>query len=132
MRWLLLLLAIACVYVSARALQIHNSNEMPPCSINEHWDCGVVNHSEYAVVHGIPVADFGIAGYALLGVLAIARRRMWFVIASVLGLAFALHLTWIEKSILQTWCLFCVISQSIILLMFVLGTVWWLLDRRRA
>jgi len=90
----------------------------------------VVNHSEYAVVHGIPVADFGIAGYALLGVLAIARRRMWFTIASVLGLAFTLHLTWIEKSILQTWCLFCVISQSIILLMFVLGTVWWLIGRR--
>jgi len=132
MRWLLLLLAIAGMYVSVRALQIHNSNDTPPCSINEHWDCGVVNHSEYAVVHGIPVADFGIAGYALLGVLAIARRRMWFTIASVLGLAFALHLTWIEKSILQTWCLFCVISQSIILLMFVLGTVWWLLDRRRA
>jgi len=132
MRWLLLLLAIAGMYVSVRALQIHNSNDTPPCSINEHWDCGVVNHSEYAVVHGIPVADFGIAGYALLGVLAIARRRMWFTIASVLGLAFALHLTWIEKSVLQTWCLFCVISQSIILLMFVLGTVWWLLDRRRA
>jgi uncharacterized membrane protein len=132
MRWLLLLLAIAGMYVSVRALQIHNSNDTPPCSINEHWDCGVVNHSEYAVVHGIPVADFGIAGYALLGVLAIARRRMWFTIASVLGLAFALHLTWIEKAVLQTWCLFCVISQSIILLMFVLGTVWWLLDRRRA
>jgi len=132
MRWLLLLLAIAGMYVSVRALQIHNSNDTPPCSINEHWDCGVVNHSEFAVIHGIPVADFGIAGYALLGVLAIARRRMWFTIASVLGLAFALHLTWIEKSVLQTWCLFCVISQSIILLMFVLGTVWWLLDRRRA
>ena len=132
MRWLLLLLAIAGMYVSVRALQIHNSNDTPPCSINEHWDCGVVNHSEYAVVHGIPVADFGIAGYALLGLLAVMRRRMWFTIASVIGLAFALHLTWIEKSILQTWCLFCVISQSIILLMFVLGTVWWLLDRRRA
>lgn len=129
MRWLLLILAIAGVYVSARALQIHNSTDTPPCSINEHWDCGVVNHSEFAVTHGIPVADFGIVGYALLGLLAVARRRMWFVVATVVGLAFALHLTWIEKTVLQTWCLFCVISQSIILLMTVLGTVWWLLHR---
>jgi vitamin-K-epoxide reductase (warfarin-sensitive) len=136
MRWLLLLLALGGVYVSARAWQIHYSTDTPPCSINEKWDCGVVNHSEFAVMHfhghEIPVAGFGIVGYCLLGVLALARRRMAFVIAAALGLAFALHLTWIEKTVLQTWCLFCVISQSIILLMFVLGTVWWLLGRRRA
>ncbi len=124
MRYVLIALAIAGMYVSTRALMIHNSTDVPPCSINEHWDCGVVNHSEYAVMFGVPVAEFGIAGYFFLAVAAIAGRRGTFTGAALLGLAFALRLTWIEKTILQTWCLYCVISQCIILAMMVLGFAW--------
>jgi uncharacterized membrane protein len=132
MRWLLLLLALAGVIVSTKALHVHNSTDTPPCSINEKWDCGVVNRSEFAVIHGVPVATIGIFGYSLLGLLALAGRRVWFLLAAIPALAFALHLTWIEKSVLEVWCLYCVISQAIILTMFLLGTAWWLWGRRRA
>ena len=37
-----------------------------PCSINSHWDCGIVNKTPYAVVGPMPVADFCIAGCAIL------------------------------------------------------------------
>jgi vitamin-K-epoxide reductase (warfarin-sensitive) len=129
MRIVLLLLAIAGVVVSAKALHVHNSTDTPPCSINEHWDCGVVNRSEYAEIHHFPVATIGILGYALLGLLALSGRRLWFFLACLPALGFALHLTWIERNILQVWCLYCVISQGIILLMTLLGVSWWLWGR---
>jgi uncharacterized membrane protein len=130
MRWLLLLLAIAGIVVSAKALHVHYSSDIPPCSINEKWDCGVVNRSEFAVIHGVPVALIGIVGYAFLGLLGLVRKRLWFFLCTLPALAFALHLTWIEKTILQVWCLYCVISQGIILLMTLLGLGWWLWSRR--
>ena len=75
MRYLIALLAIAGIVVSVLALRVHYSTETAPCSINEKWDCGIVNHSPYAEIRGVPVAAIGIAGYLLIGVLALLRRR---------------------------------------------------------
>jgi len=106
------------------ALRIHYSNAVEPCSINDHWDCGIVNHSSFAMIHGVPVAAIGIAGYLLLGVLALARRRALVFIAALIGLGFAIHLTLIEKNVLEVWCLYCVISQGIIALITLLSAGW--------
>jgi uncharacterized membrane protein len=130
-RYLLAILAICGIIVASLALQVHNSTTTAPCSINEHWDCGVVNHSEFAEIRHIPVATLGIAGYALLGVLALFRMRTTHLVASLLGLAFALRLTWIEKNVLQVWCLYCVISQLIILLIAILSLAWWMRARQQ-
>jgi vitamin-K-epoxide reductase (warfarin-sensitive) len=130
-RYLLAFLALCGIVVASLALQIHNSTTTAPCSINEHWDCGVVNHSEFAEIRHVPVATLGIAGYALLGVLALFRLRTWHLVASLLGLAFSLRLTYIEKNVLQVWCLYCVISQAIILLIAVFSVAWWMGHRRR-
>lgn len=110
--------------VSALALQVHYSTATEPCSINERWDCGIVNHSPYSEVFHIPVAAIGIAGYLLLGILALGRRRILLIIVAILGSSFALHLSGIEKNILQVWCLYCVISQCIIALITLLAAVW--------
>jgi vitamin-K-epoxide reductase (warfarin-sensitive) len=130
MRAVLLVLALAGVVVSSLALQVHYSHGTEPCSINERWDCGIVNHSSYAEVKHIPVAAIGIAGYLLLGVLAFARLRAWLLIFSIIGLAFALHLSSIEKDVLQVWCLYCVISQGIIALITLLSIAWLIAGRR--
>ena len=55
------------------ALREHYRTDTSPCSINEKWDCGIVNHSPYAVLWGVPVATIGIVGYLLLGALALKR-----------------------------------------------------------
>ena len=100
--------------VSSLALHVHYTLTTEPCDINAHWDCGVVNHSHYAVMHGIPVAVFGIIGYALLLSLAVMQRWGLEFMAAIAGCIFALYLTWIEAHVLQVWCLYCVISQAII------------------
>jgi len=75
MKYALIILALIGITASALALrEKYRPYGESPCDINDRWDCGIVNHSRYAVVpsgseHGIPVAVIGIAGYLLLGVL---------------------------------------------------------------
>jgi len=124
MRYLIAILALAGVVVSALALQVHYSTETAPCSINEKWDCGIVSHSPYAEVKGIPVAAIGIAGYLALAVLALLRQRTLAFLVSLIGLGFALYLAHIEKDVLMVWCLYCVISLGIIALITTLSLGW--------
>jgi vitamin-K-epoxide reductase (warfarin-sensitive) len=114
MRFIYFFFALCGIAVSVLALRVHYSTDVQPCSINEKWDCGIVNHSRFAEVAHVPVAAIGIAGYALLGVLALLRLNRLLLAASLIGLAFALYLTNIEARVLQVWCLYCVISQGII------------------
>ena|ERR1700690_3282949 len=129
MRYLIAILALAGVVVSTLALRVHYDTGTEPCSINEKWDCGIVNHSPFAMIGPIPVAAIGILGYIALAGLALARKRALLAIATLIGLGFALYLTHIEKSVLNVWCLYCVISQAIIALLTILTIGWWLAKR---
>jgi len=131
MRYLIAFFALAGIVVSTLALRVHYSNDVQPCDINAHWDCGIVNHSRYAEIHHIPVAAIGIAGYLVLGVLALARRRALTFIAALLGLAFSLHLTNIEAHKLEVYCLYCVISQGIIALITIFSLLWLFIGRKK-
>ena len=136
MKYVLLILAVLGVVVSSLALREHYREEGDaPCDINARWDCGIVNHSPYAMVphHAndwplhfqIPVAVFGIAGYILMGILAFRRSYRLLLVPTFAGLAFSLYLANIEKNVLGVWCIYCVISLGIISLMslLTLGTV---------
>jgi len=130
LRFIIFFLALAGIVVSSLALHVHYSTDVQPCSINEKWDCGIVNHSRFAEVAHIPVAAIGIAGYAVLGLLALLRFNRLLLAGSLLGLAFALYLTNIEAHVLQVWCLYCVISQGIIALLTLLALVAVFLPRK--
>ena len=126
MKYLLLILTVLGIVVSSLALREHyREYGDSPCSINEHWDCGVVNHSPYAMVGPIPVAVLGIVGYILMGALAFFRSYRLLLVPTFAGLSFSLYLANIEKNILEVWCIYCVISLGIISLMSLLnlGTV---------
>ena len=133
MRYIIVLLAVLGVVVSSLALKVHYDDPgKEPCSINDKWDCGVVNHSPYAMVHGVPVAAVGIAGYLLIAVLGFARQRALLLISTLVGLAFALYLTNIEVHVLEVYCLYCVISQGIIAVLALLSIGWMVLSMRAA
>jgi uncharacterized membrane protein len=136
MRYLLVVLALAGLVVSYLAFRVHYSNEPEICSINEKWDCGMVNHSPYAVLGGIPVlekvtalqqvpvAALGIAGYLGIGVLAFFKRKRLVLAAALAGLGFALYLTHVEKDILMVYCVYCVCSLGIISLITLSSAGW--------
>jgi uncharacterized membrane protein len=121
---LISVLALVGVVVSALALQVHYSTAVQACSINEKWDCGIVNHSPFAEIKHIPVAIVGIAGYLFLAGLALARQRALLFLSTLAGLGFALWLTFIEEYVLMVWCLYCVISQVAIGLITFLSLGW--------
>jgi vitamin-K-epoxide reductase (warfarin-sensitive) len=125
MRWVLIVLAVVGIAVSSLALREHYRTDTSPCSINERWDCGIVNHSPYAVLFGVPVAVIGIAGYLLLGILALQKAYRLMLVAALGGLGFALYLAHIESAVLGVWCIYCVISLGVISVvsLLVLGTV---------
>ena len=127
---LIVLLCLAGVVVSALALGLHYDTHPAPCSINEVWDCGLVNHSPYAVFRGVPVALIGIIGYAVIAVLA-GRFPKITALLALGALGFALRLSYIEWKVLETWCIYCVTSQSIILVTFLLASTAAILDWRR-
>lgn len=133
MKYALLILALLGVMVSSLALREHyRPYGESPCDINEHWDCGIVNHSPYAAVKGVPVADIGIAGYLLLAVLAWKRAYKIMLALAVPALSFSLYLAHIEKDLLGVWCLYCAISLGAISMMTMLLVIAVLVQTLRA
>jgi uncharacterized membrane protein len=132
MRYLILVLALAGAIVSTLALRVHYTTGTEPCDINAKWDCGIVNHSSFSMLFGVPVAAIGIVGYLAIGVLAMMRRRWLMMAATLIGLGFALYLSHVEKDILEVWCLYCVGSQILIALITLSGAAWLVMARKKA
>ena len=130
MRYVIASLALAGIGVSFLALGEHYR---PPAQaldlLHSRWNSAYVNQSPYAEVHGIPVAVLGIAGYVLLVILALMGRRVLMVCFSGFGLAYALYLTNIEAHILRVWCVYCVTSLILSILIAFLAFGWLLFDR---
>jgi vitamin-K-epoxide reductase (warfarin-sensitive) len=121
MRWALLALALIGITASSLALrEKYRPYGESPCDINERWDCGIVNHSPYAEIHGVPVAVIGIVGYLTLGILSLRRAYRLMLAGSLAGFAFSLYLAHIENHVLGVWCVYCAISLATISLMTLL------------
>ena len=130
MRRVILVLAVVGVYLAVRALLIHYSTGVTPCSINDVWDCGIVNRGPYSVIQGVPVALIGILGYTFLFVMEALKKWRVMAVASLGALAFSLYLTHIEASILQVWCEYCVGSLITISLITLLAIIQLIVYRR--
>ncbi len=130
MRRVIMALAVIGVYLAVRALQIHYSTGLTPCSINDVWDCGIVNRGPHSVIHGVPVALIGILGYIFLFVMEALKYWRVMAVAAAGALGFSLYLTHIEASILQVWCEYCVGSLITISLITLLAIIQVIVRRR--
>jgi len=93
--------------------------------------CEVVQTSPYADLLGIPVAFYGVAGYAVLLVLGLAGlqparagdRRLAVLVAALAtaGFAFTLYLTFLELLVLHAICRWCIASAAIMTAIWVLA-----------
>jgi uncharacterized membrane protein len=110
------------------------------CSLNEQFDCDAVNKSVYAEIYGVPVSLIGAVGYALFvffGVLFVTgydwsrvyRRlrakhlNMLIITMAVAGFLFSLYLSYVQEFVLRTWCIMCIASFAIIVIILVLA-IW--------
>src|SRR3982750_1047701 len=108
MRWVVIMLALLGMAAASLALREHYREEGDsPCSINERWDCGIVNHSPYAVIAGVPVAVIGIAGYIALAGLAFARQYRFALAAALGGLGFSFFFGHLKGAVLGGGVFFC-------------------------
>jgi len=137
MKYVLLILAVLGIVASSLALREHyREYGDSPCSINERWDCGVVNHSPFAMLGGVfdqmglphiplisslPVATAGILGYIVMAAVAFRRYYRFLLLLTLGSVAFSLYLAHIEKDLLGVWCVYCVISLGLISLICLLN-----------
>jgi len=132
------LLALAGIAVSSVSLYHHfQTSKTEYCDFGETFNCDIVNRSVYSTILGIPVALIGFLGYAGIGVLATLYRDRVdtpkvLLGASVAGLAFALYLTYIEGFVLGTWCILCLSSLTMIVLITILSSILMAQSMRRA
>jgi uncharacterized membrane protein len=93
--------------------------------------CEIVQASRYAMLFGIPVAFYGVAGYATLLVVglislapAYAVRRgpdVALVALSSIGFAFTVYLTALELFVIHAVCRWCVTSAVLITAIWILS-----------
>jgi len=94
----------------------------------------LVNQSKYAEVFGIPVALLGMMGYSFLGLVSLVLLKRKFLskvrankflgklvsvqtlfVFSIIALIVSLYLTYAEFFLIKAICIWCLISQIIIL-----------------
>jgi uncharacterized membrane protein len=119
---LISLLAIAGMAISSISLYHHyGTTKSSYCDFGASFNCDMVNRSIYSVVLGVPVALIGVLGYAALLLLSTIYRSkaetpVMLLIGALAGLGFALYLTYIEKFVLAVWCILCLSSLSVIVM----------------
>lgn len=95
-------------------------------------DCSTVNASVFSEVNGIPVAVFGIVGYAAILLTHLFEERNIFFKKnatllifgmSLTGFLFTLWLVYVEFVLLQALCPFCLASQIAMVIIFIIAVV---------
>jgi len=94
--------------------------------------CSKVNSSVYAEVYGIPVAVFGVGGYAVIAVLLFMENQNKFLKQNgtmlvfglaLIGFLFTLYLIYVELALIHALCPFCVTSQTTMTILFILSII---------
>jgi uncharacterized membrane protein len=123
------LLSCAGVVVSSVSLYHHyGTSKSSFCDFGNSFNCDMVNRSIYSTVAGVPVALLGVLGYAVLLCLSSIYRTkaespVMLLIASAGGVVFAFYLTYIEAFVLATWCVLCLSSLALIVLIAVFSAL---------
>jgi uncharacterized membrane protein len=94
--------------------------------------CSKVNSSIYSEVDGIPVALFGVGGYAVIAALLFMEDRNQFLKQNgtmllfgitLIGFLFTLYLVYVEVALIHALCPFCLTSQISMTIIFILSII---------
>lgn len=126
---LLLILSIFGIIDAGYLTYSHFFNQSINCTYGS-WqfiDCGTVVNSNFAYLMGIPIALLGLIHYILLFFWVIGiiftKKQLFRIFAygqSKIGFLFSLYLIYIQIFILNSICLFCMLSALISILIFII------------
>lgn len=97
---------------------------IPQC-VGGSTGCATVEKSKYSEIVGIHVSVFGIIGYASILGATLWRGDPGRIVAFVLslfGFGFSMYLTYLELSVIQAICQWCVASAVVMTLLFAVNT----------
>ncbi|HUY62427.1 MAG TPA: vitamin K epoxide reductase family protein [Candidatus Paceibacterota bacterium] len=125
---LILVLAFCGLADSAYLAQNETAGTPLLCNIQYLSGCNTVAASPYSRLFGIPLADYGVLFYSIIFALAALelfvydrRLRRTLQGVAILGLVVSLYFTLIEVFAIQAYCIYCLASALIALIIFVLA-----------
>jgi uncharacterized membrane protein len=110
----------------ATYIAIADSGGGSPVCLGGSHGCETVANSSYSHQLGINIAIFGILGYVLLFVAAMARgdaARMGGFAISLVGFGYSVYLTYLELFQIEAVCQWCVSSAIVMTLLFAFNTI---------
>lgn len=114
----LLLLSLAGFFDSSYLTILHYKNVIPPCTIAK--GCETVLTSQFSTLFGIPIALIGSFFFLTLIILLLLCRLNYFKLLALLGILVSVILFSIQAFVLHAFCQYCLLSEAIILAIFVL------------
>ena len=140
---IIIIISILGILLSSYLTSLHYKPSISKfCIFGEHFDCDVVNKSAYSKLFGIPVAILGGLTYLLFLITAVlllknydftkigklidepitTKTAYYFLFAlAIISLGFSIYLTYLEAYIIKAYCIFCLISFSFIIIMFIIS-----------
>lgn len=125
-RLVIIVLTVLGIFVAGYLTWSHFSGEPVYCGGSN--SCELVNTSRFAYLGPIPVALIGVIGYLIILVLSLIppqEDRQWPMLlifgGALIGVLLQWYLFYIEVAVLQAICYWCVTSQAIITLIFLLA-----------
>lgn len=122
-----MLLALLGLTDSSYLLWKHSTGSAAFCPAG---GCDAVNQGEYSEVRGIPLAAFGVAGYAALLALsvmaaALGHRSLVAAICTIsgIGVIVSAFLVYLQVAVIESICFWCVLSAFTMTSIFVLSLV---------
>ncbi|HEX6535513.1 MAG TPA: vitamin K epoxide reductase family protein [Gemmatimonadaceae bacterium] len=92
--------------------------------------CETVNTSRWATFLGLPVAAWGLGSYvvllalALVGMQTSSRLVAWAItVLATWNFLFSAWLTYLERYVIHAYCMWCLISATLVTLIFITAVV---------
>lgn len=101
---------------------------VPMMCLEGVFQCDAIQQSAYAELMGMPVSVLGLLSYGVMASLLFLQNRVDFLRENGIGLLlgivffawlFSMYLVYIQASVLQAWCQWCVIHEIIITLLLI-------------
>lgn len=129
---LIQLLSVPGLLLAFYLLLFHNGSLSATCAAGGWEDCGLVSGPDapYSSIGPVPVALIGLVGYAVIFLLtwladwvSAIKSFLPELLIGVVGIAlvFTIGLTALEIFVIHAVCRYCLVSATIIILMFILA-----------